>query len=197
MNGVRSFGLTIGFSCTILCPLWAQDPLDALRRAAELGDSVNARITYTALLASPESRRAYAGLGEAILGDVGMADDAISVLRTLPRTDPVARYTLAVASRRVRRLYAADEALRDAVLQDDVTHVPRTLWAWNAVQQFDPKSAIDRVGPLQGPEADAIRKSAHDMTSSAPWMMRLAALGTAALLLLGSILVLLRHRSSP
>lgn len=164
----------------------AQDPLADIRRCIAVGDPRGAVEAWETLLQAPASRAVLAGTGEALLSESGFADAASDVLKRRVAADgaddPVLHYTLAVALRRQRRLSEADAALARAVALDDVSGVPRTLWAWNAVQRFDPDSARERAAPLSGAEPDAIRAAADAMTPPSRTWPRIAAMLAAGVL---------------
>lgn len=189
-----------GACCALLgVAVTAQDPLAEIRRSIDVGDSRAAVEAWGELLRAPASRAAIAGTGEALLSESGFADAASDVLKRRIAADgakdPVLHYALAVSLRRQRRLAEADEALARAVALDDVSGVPRTLWAWNAVQRFDPDSARARAAPLSGTEADAIRAAADAMTPPSRAWPRLAAMLAACALVAIGIAWLMRVRS--
>ncbi len=176
----------------------AQDPLEDVRRLLAVGDARAAVEAWGTLLRAPASRVALAGAGESLLSEAGQADAASDVLKRRiaddGANDPVLHYTLAVALRRQRRLSEADAALARAVALDDVSGVPRTLWAWNAVQRFDPSAARERAAPLTGGEADAIRSAADAMTPRSRAWPRIAAVVSACVLVAVGIAWLSRAR---
>ncbi len=188
--------LTFGLATLLASPAACQDPLGSLRHAVQRGDSLAATEAYGAILARAESRPQFAAVGESVLGDGGLSDAATTALHkavAASPSDPVLYYTLGVSLRRQRRLAAADAALRDAVRLDDTSGIPRTLWAWNAIQRFDSASAVERAQTLRGAEADAIRTAAALMTQNRPWGNRIIAVCASLLGLVGSAFVLVKR----